>query len=491
MIKSFCFWLITFFSIRFIEDAKAMLEGLEASFAKLAEVSHHIDMKQLKIEELLFFLIVCIFFFKPASKNLAWEKTSSYRLKAKLNEAKDIARGPCLTCNKIVWDLSATISSQSSLNFFCSHFRFFCAAVFLKPFPCRFHRSHPWKYFCSHFRFFFCSHIPETISLQLFHRSHPWKYFCSHFRFFFAAVFLKPFPCSYFIAVIPGFFSAAISVFFCSHIPETISLQLFHRSHPWDFFCSHFRFFLQPYSWNHFPAAISSQSSLDFFLQPCLFFLQLYSWNHFPADFIAVIPGFFSAAMFFFAAVFLKQFPCRFHRSHPWNFFCSHFYSISTPIFGQLYSKFKSLLGPFLEPFTCSFFIAAISHFGRAAIFLSVCLYTKRVPKYIICFSRFFLGEHLGAFRSWLLSTDTSCSLLRRRASSATGRSKMQKTCLRRTRNRRSQRKLRRGRVKPPRSDPRWVPKFTVAPSCLKQRVCAEPWATQICRTCDECCQFL
>lgn len=71
MIKSFCFWLIIFFSIRFIEDAKAMLEGLEASFAKLAEVSHHIDMKQLKIEELLFFLIVCIFFFKPASKNLA------------------------------------------------------------------------------------------------------------------------------------------------------------------------------------------------------------------------------------------------------------------------------------------------------------------------------------------------------------------------------------------------------------------------------------
>ena len=322
--------------------------------------------------------------------------------------------------------ISNYISSQSSLNFFCSHFRFFCAAVFLKPFPCSyfiavipgnisvaisvffcshipetislqlFHRSHPWNFFCSHVSFF-CSRIPETISLQLFHRSHPWNFFCSHFRFF-----------------------------FCSHIPETISLQLFHRSHPWIFFCSHVFFFCSCIP-ETISLQISSQSSLDFFC------------SH----------------VFFFAAVFLKPFPCRFHRSHPWNFFCSHFYSISTPIFGQLYSKFKSLLGPFLEPFTCSFFIAAISHFGRAAIFLSVCLYTKRVPKYIICFSRFFLGEHLGAFRSWLLSTDTSCSLLRRRASSATGRSKMQKTCLRRTRNRRSQRKLRRGRLKPPRSDPR------------------------------------
>ena len=186
------------------------------------------------------------------------------------------------------------------------------------------------------------------------------------------------------------------------------------------------------------------------------FFFAAVFLKPFPCRFHRSHPWiFFCSHVFFFAAVFLKPFPCRFHRSHPWNFFCSHFYSISTPIFGQLYSKFKSLLGPFLEPFTCSFFIAAISHFGRAAIFLSVCLYTKRVPKYIICFSRFFLGEHLGAFRSWLLSTDTSCSLLRRRASSATGRSKMRKTCLRRTRNRRSQRKLRRGRLKPARSDPR------------------------------------
>ncbi len=54
-----------FFSIRFIEDAKGMLAGLEASFEKLAEVAHHIDMKQLTVEELLFFL-ACLYFKKRA-----------------------------------------------------------------------------------------------------------------------------------------------------------------------------------------------------------------------------------------------------------------------------------------------------------------------------------------------------------------------------------------------------------------------------------------
>ena len=53
------------FSIRFIEDAKGMLAGLEASFEKLAEVAHHIDMKQLTVEELLFFL-ACLYFKKRA-----------------------------------------------------------------------------------------------------------------------------------------------------------------------------------------------------------------------------------------------------------------------------------------------------------------------------------------------------------------------------------------------------------------------------------------
>ena len=143
----------------------------------------------------------------------------------------------------------------------------FFAAVFLKPFPCS----------------YFIAVIPGIFSAAIS-------------VFFFAAIFLKPFPCSYFIAVIPGFFSAAMSFFFCSCIPETISLQ------------------------------ISSQSSLDFFLQPCLFFFAAVFLKPFPCRFHRSHPWiFFCSHVFFFAAVFLKPFPCRFHRSHPWNFFCSHF----------------------------------------------------------------------------------------------------------------------------------------------------------------------
>ena len=143
---------------------------------------------------------------------------------------------------------------------------------------------------------FLCSNISKkivflmtfsaAISLQLFHRSHPWKYFCSHFLRA-SPLFLQPYS--------QTSFSAAIS------------LQLFHRSHPWKYFCS------------HFPAAISSQSPLEIFLQPFPLCYFPFFCSHIPRPvflqfpcsyFIAVIPGNISAAISFllFSLSFLQHF---------------------------------------------------------------------------------------------------------------------------------------------------------------------------------------
>ena len=171
----------------------------------------------------------------------------------------------------------AAISSQSSLEFFLQPCLFFLQPYSWNHFPAAISSQSSLEFFLQPFPFFFCSHIPETISLQLFHRSHPWNFFCSHFRFFFAAVFLKPFPCSYFIAVIPGIFSAAISVFFlqpysCNHLPAAISSQS-----SLDFFCSHVFFFCSRIP-ETISLQVSSQSSLEFFLQPFLFDIYPNFW---------------------------------------------------------------------------------------------------------------------------------------------------------------------------------------------------------------------